>query len=247
MNIIGEVPRLDWVTVERFRERFFEREAVVLTRFAPSWRALRWTIETLLERFANAWMPVSMDDDEYAAWRITTANSLAPYRRVTFENRIFRVIEMDRYFNAVLNNEEVRSRLPYVLDVPLASELVTRYLSILGIESHYDWSPLYAALESLASDVDFPPLLEGVRDLRFWFTPRPRSLGTIHADGYHNLNAQIRGHKRWIIQSPDQYRSGDALTCLTGPGDMLYIPREFWHAAEASDLSINVNAWHHIS
>ena len=97
-----------------------------------------------------------------------------------------------------------------------------------------------AGIEKLASTVRV------ARDYRFWFTPRPRSRGTIHADGYHNLNAQIGGRKEWILQSPEQHRNGEALTCCTEAGEILYIPKSCWHAATALEPSINVNAWHTI-
>jgi hypothetical protein len=246
MNIVGEVPRLDAITVESFRKHFYAQQPVLLTRYAASWRALQWSVKALRDRFAGARLPLQMDEEAYDGWCKAMGRAPEKYRRVTFENIAFRVIEMDEYFGAVVQGE-ARLHLPYVLDVPLARETVMRYIAALGIDTTYDWSALLTALESLAANVDFPPLLEGTRDMRFWFTPRPRSRGVIHADGYHNLNAQIHGCKQWIIQSPDQHSAGEAVTCLTAPGDMLYIPREFWHAAEALDLSINVNAWHVVS
>jgi ribosomal protein L16 Arg81 hydroxylase len=99
------------------------------------------------------------------------------------------------------------------------------------------------------------------------FTPWSPHRGIIHADGYDNLNAQIRGRKEWILLAPDQLgRSHGAesdstikksdiaehrelaeeegFSCTTNDGEILYIPKLWWHAATALESCININAWH---
>jgi lysine-specific demethylase 8 len=240
-----------------------------------NWKAMEWTVPQLKDRFSKAKMPVQMDDDEFGAFCEATSDLFLrdskEARRLAIKELSFWVIRLDAYFDAVLRGGDLARRLPYLMDVPLSRSILQPYLRVLKIDSAEDWDPLISALESLIADVAFPEYIVGNRDYRLWFTPRPRRRGTIHADGYHNLNAQIRGRKQWILLSPEQrgrlYRAdikpkmpdsagigsdtarhpelaAEGFSCTTNEGELLYIPKLWWHAATAMGTCININAWH---
>jgi Cupin superfamily protein len=77
----------------------------------------------------------------------------------------------------------------------------------------------------------------------------PRLRGPIHADAYDTLNVQIRGCKEWTLMPPlsppNRPESGrEEWWCTMQPGDILYIPKLWWHAARPTETCINVNSSH---
>jgi [protein]-arginine 3-hydroxylase / protease len=96
---------------------------------------------------------------------------------------------------------------------------------------------------------------------------------TIHNDPYHNMNVQVVGTKKFIVFSPEShpalypefFNSGmwasridplkpdlnryPAFTqalgfkCELQPGEMLFLPRFWWHYVEATSVCVNINCW----
>jgi lysine-specific demethylase 8 len=276
MKILGDVDRVSGLTAGSFEDRYFSQRPVVITDAMDGWKATSWTIEQFSDHFKHAKLPVRMDDDEFSAFCEGTNDPALrdskEDRRIVFRGISFWVIKLDAYFKAVVRGGAVAQRLPYVMDVPMSRSIIESYLRALKIEAMEDWNPLITALETMTTEVTLPPYLIGAKDFRFWFTPRPRPRGNIHADAYHNLNAQIQGRKEWVLLAPDQSNrlegitgspkmsrqtveksdtvpdqevlEAEAYSCTTDEGELLYIPKLWWHAATALDLCINVNAWH---
>jgi Cupin-like domain len=109
-----------------------------------------------------------------------------------------------------------------------------------------------------------------IRAVNVWVGAATKS--GLHFDGADNLFAQMYGRKRALLFSPssasklypfpdnpsksqvdperpdlERHPRFTLTTCLTyelEPGDLLYIPRGWWHYLAADDVSISVNTWH---
>jgi lysine-specific demethylase 8 len=126
----------------------------------------------------------------------------------------------------------------------------------------------------LASETEFRQLLPaGVKSemLYFWLGSGGTRSG-LHFDRFDNLNAQIYGRKSVFLVSPNQSgalypfpdnveksqvdpdkpqldrfpRFRDILphTAVLASGEMLFLPRRWWHHFQSLEPSINVNCWY---
>ena len=120
---------------------------------------------------------------------------------------------------------------------------------------------------------DFGPLTvpsEDSTDTRLWIGSTGTCSG-LHSDLKDNVFAQIRGRKRVILvpfhQTPlvypfvdnivnsqvdpehldvrrfPRFLDASVFTCVVEPGDVLYIPRGWWHYLRSESPSISVNHW----
>lgn len=132
---------------------------------------------------------------------------------------------------------------------------------------HRTWAPLTTFGQSLAAELGHPVQINA------YITP-PQNQGFDHHYDIHDVFVvQVHGTKRWIVHAPvfdaplrsqtwDQRAAdvaraaeGPPLLELTlGPGDVLYLPRGFVHAAVAqgeisAHLTIGVHTWtrHHLA
>jgi lysine-specific demethylase/histidyl-hydroxylase NO66 len=87
----------------------------------------------------------------------------------------------------------------------------------------------------------WPPLVQLSRDLELALThpvqvnayitpPASRGLG-VHHDEHDVFVLQVHGRKRWDVHDPDGKPEDRLLVAELGPGDCLYIPQRFPHAA----------------
>jgi len=129
-------------------------------------------------------------------------------------------------------------------------------------------------LKPLCAHFNFPNLFPGKenKETRLWIGAFGQK-STIHNDNYDNLNAQVIGHKKFLLFSPEQHpllypkkltdmcwaspvdkdnpdyekyplsRELTGYECTLEPGDMLYIPLFWWHQAISESLAININEW----
>jgi lysine-specific demethylase 8 len=109
-----------------------------------------------------------------------------------------------------------------------------------------------------------------IRALNVWVGASTRS--GLHFDSADNMFAQMYGAKRVILISPrysrrlypfednpsksqvdpenpdlerfPRFANCPRLECDLQPGDLLYIPRGWWHFLAADEVSISVNCWH---
>jgi lysine-specific demethylase 8 len=120
---------------------------------------------------------------------------------------------------------------------------------------------------------DFGPMTVHGRDstdTRLWIGSAGTCSG-LHSDLKDNVFAQIRGRKRVILVpfrqthlvypfldnivnsmvDPEHLDAGrfprflkaNVSTCVVGPGDVLYIPRGWWHYLRSESPSISINHW----
>jgi hypothetical protein len=112
--------------------------------------------------------------------------------------------------------------------------------------------------------------LNSVNAVNLWIGGATRS--GLHFDGADNLFAQIHGHKRVFLinpkfsrhlyqfpdsptkskvdpEKPDLQRfpafdKCDVIHCELNAGDLLFIPKGWWHFVSADDISISLNCWY---
>lgn len=111
---------------------------------------------------------------------------------------------------------------------------------------HRIWPPVARFCRDLAAELGHPTQCNA------YVTPAGNAQGfAFHHDTHDVFVLQIAGRKRWIVHqpalplpTPRQPRSGDRLVpsgqqplvdTVLGPGDSLYLPRGFVHAAQTTD------------
>ncbi len=101
------------------------------------------------------------------------------------------------------------------------------------------WNPVIKVLVDELSSA-FPAAVKAF----FFYTPADKRGLLPHRDGARALVVQISGAKRWqLYDSPIEARSevgvcavtGDSRTLVLRPGDLLFLPHGYAHAAEAVD------------
>lgn len=126
---------------------------------------------------------------------------------------------------------------------------------------HRTWPPILALCQSLAAELGHPVQANA------YVTPPQNQGFSDHYDVHDVFVLQIEGHKRWQIHAPvlesplrDQpwsdrkaavaERAAEAplIEAVLSPGDCLYLPRGFLHAAQALGgtsihLTIGVHTW----
>jgi hypothetical protein len=114
------------------------------------------------------------------------------------------------------------------------------------------WNRMRSFLSGLCAIVGTP-----LRSEFTIYTSKSRlTAAGVHIDTYSNFLFQVIGHKRFLMwpseilrAKPHLIRSvnydeiaADAITAEVGPGDLLYIPSEYYHLAETDDeLSVHVS------
>ncbi|HEX8216678.1 MAG TPA: cupin-like domain-containing protein [Allosphingosinicella sp.] len=245
MSAIDSVEEVGSIPAAAFIERFVERSRpVVLRGIASGWTAVRhWTFPALRAGFGNQRMRVRGSDQA-----LDVFFGSADEREMSFAD----------YLDAILADATVKRR-PYLGNFLL---------------NHPEMDPVVLRLlDDLAFPDFFATLPE--RQLRIWVAGAGQQ-STIHNDNYENLNAQIIGRKSFRLFAPGEhdklyaervneglwsspieigapqldryprFAEARALHCTLAPGDMLYIPRFWWHQATADTASININAWHYL-
>lgn len=112
--------------------------------------------------------------------------------------------------------------------------------------------------------------LSSIKAVNVWIGSATRS--GLHFDYGDNMFAQLYGRKRvflidpkfsrFLYQFPDvpsksrldpehpdlerfpRFANCEVIQCRLGPGDLLFIPRGWWHFVAAEDISVSVNCWH---
>jgi lysine-specific demethylase 8 len=149
---------------------------------------------------------------------------------------------------------------------------VADFLQLLvnGAASYMNQVPL-KLFPALARDIDLGRLrLSPIRAVNLWVGAATRS--GLHFDSADNMFGQIYGSKRVLLVAPQFARCVYAFADVPSksqvdpenpdlqkfprfaecprleyqlePGDLLYIPRGWWHFLAADNISISVNCWH---
>ena len=228
-------------TAERFEAEFRHRSPVVIEGLARAegWPAFtRWQKQELLDRVGNRLVHVR---DDTADDRIKQKNGYGGSKRITFRKYITQAFELRP--SAPGTPLRKLGEVNYAID--------QNFLAEGGRELMEDFHAP-AALASLTKGV---PLAE--QQAPFMFTGARGSGVGFHRHG-EAWNAVVFGRKRWFLFKPE-YRSpllgvdpelsldglgwfrgfyrqvldGTAVApveCVTGPGDVIYIPASWHHA-----------------
>jgi bifunctional lysine-specific demethylase and histidyl-hydroxylase NO66 len=123
---------------------------------------------------------------------------------------------------------------------------------------HHTWPPLAEFCRILEGELGHPAQANA------YFTPREAQGLPIHHDTHDVFSLQVAGEKRWLVYAPalelplrDQHYDSElgepgepVHDVLLKPGDTLYLPRGWLHAATTSDsdslhitVGVNVHTW----
>lgn len=220
---------------------------VILSGAAAQWPAMpRLALSEMKRAFGTVKVPVRATDDEFQSF--FDVNPRDPVKPS--------ILSLAEYVDAIERGADPTERPPYAHISILPDSIISPELRALIADCHFP---------ELSLDGQ-------VQEHRLWIAACGQR-STIHNDPSYNLNAQIAGRKRFIAFAPDQhprlypvffYRwmwvspvdptSPDltqypefANACgLDGellPGDVLYLPKFWWHCAAALTPSVNINQW----
>jgi lysine-specific demethylase 8 len=239
------VAQVTQFTPEGFHDQFVgPSRPVVLRGAAGDWPSVRyWTFDRLRARFGDQRMRVRGSD-----------RALDVFFGAVTE----REMSFAEYLDAILS-DQVSGRRPYLGNFLLNHPQMDA--AVLQLLDDARFPPLFPSLPEM--------------QIRIWVAG-PGQQSTVHNDNYENLNAQIIGRKRFILFPPESHerlyarKVNDALwsspidteapqldlypgfegiegqQCELEAGDILFIPKFWWHQAISTTASINLNSWYYI-
>ncbi len=209
---------------------------------ASMWTAVReWSFERLRARFGDQQMRVRGSDQALDVFFGAVGE-----REMTFSD----------YLDAILAPQQDMSR-PYLGNFLVNHPLMVP--EVLRLIDDVDFPEIFPELAS--------------RQFRIWVAGAGQQ-STIHNDNYENINAQIIGTKRFLLFPPEdhpflyaqevneslwsspvnsnqpdlqqhpRYHQARALEYTLQPGDLLHVPKFWWHQATSLTVAININVWH---
>jgi Cupin-like domain len=246
---IQDVERVALETLGDLGERLNRHQSpLVISGGGRDWPCTRtWTLRGLAGRFGQVKIPVRESDDEFKEFFGRPDSHLKPRKMMPF----------GAYITMIENSNNGGTRPPYAGNISLSRDpALSGTLRHLISECPFpNWLP------------------EGsIDEYRLWIGAAGQK-STIHNDPYHNFNLQIIGRKSVLLYPPDQHdaiyaeyfnpgmwvspvdpnapdlekyrKFADAKTysCEIAPGDILFIPRFWWHSVCAMEISVNVNRW----
>jgi lysine-specific demethylase/histidyl-hydroxylase NO66 len=173
----------------------------------------------------------------------------------------FRLVRADERLKASEFAEDVPWRPLAFTGMPNVARIAAEFdrgatLVVQGM--HHWWPPLAAFCRSLEAGLAHPAQANA------YFTPRSAQGLPIHHDTHDVFCLQLAGEKRWLVYEPawelplrdqkyDPAMGAPAeavLDVVLRPGDTLYLPRGWLHAAATSDeeslhltIGVNVYTW----
>lgn len=247
---LGSVTRIAAANGDDFHARFVANggQPVIISGGAANWKSTRtWSFDLLARQFGAIRVPVRKSDDEFVEFFSGPRDPRRPRLMLRFSE----------YLAQIKNTTADGVRPAYAGNISfLGDPSVSSLLRSMLTECEF---PNF--LNGEYTD-----------EYRLWIAAAGQR-STIHNDPYHNFNAQILGEKRFILFAPTQHkflypqffhsglwvspadpRSPDLqkfpqFSELDGyegnlkAGDILFIPRFWWHSFETTKTSINVNRW----
>jgi jumonji domain-containing protein 7 len=228
-------------TDEFIREHLETSTPVVLTGVIDAWPARSlWTLDFFRAHFGEIQVALRASDKE---------------ADVFFGDVGLRQVVLKEYFD-LIEQPRPGERPPYLGNLSFNNPLAR---------------PLLAPLES---QFTFPPYFRGLpeQDVRLWIGAAGQT-STIHNDSYHNLNAQVRGRKTFLLFAPEQhpylyveqhtphcwvsrldplkpdlhafprFKEAAAIEVSLAEGEILFIPKFWWHHVRSETVAINLNVW----
>jgi lysine-specific demethylase 8 len=228
------VERVERPAVARFRRDYLRpRRPVLLVGTNDHWRARHWTAEQLVERLGDCPVRPGVLDDGHV--------KVDAYQGVAFETMDFRtyVDQLDQasppryYLRLLLTGEQDSLRQDF--DTPpycLANVAmkVSLWVGAPGTitDIHYDMFHNFAAQ------------LSGTRRVTLFspeFTERlyPYPMRTLN---WHHSRVRMDALD---VEAFPRFRDAEALTVDLAPGEMLFIPRGWWHHFQTLERSVALN------
>jgi lysine-specific demethylase 8 len=208
-----------------------ERVPLLASGLVDHWPARSWSFDSLRARVGG--LPVEVLCE-------------LPRKSGVLKGRHERTMRFSDFLDAALDDD----RAPCYLAYKRAAELLRGY----------------------ESELDFPSITgdRGPTDTRLWIGSSNTCSG-LHSDLKDNVFLQVRGRKRvflvpfadshLVYPFPDnlvnsqvepervdwdrfpRFRRARVLECIVAPGDLLFIPRGWWHYLRSETPSISVNHW----
>ena len=237
------IERIDISTLERFWPEIYQRNMpLVVTDGMSDWSAMKnWTPDYFACLLEGMEYPLRATDDE---------------GEYTFVNHVKHTIIVSDYIRALYSVPLDGARRPYFGNIPIQKP---------------DIAPWFASITDDFAFPDVMSDRIG-NEVRLWIGGEGQK-STIHNDSNHGFNAQVYGRKLFRLYSPEQhpclsavrisddtwvspvdwehpdfstypaFASARGMEVILEPGEMLYIPAFWWHAARAESVAINVNIW----
>ncbi|MBL9004116.1 MAG: cupin-like domain-containing protein [Myxococcales bacterium] len=247
--MLTPIERVDSISVEEFERHFAAagRPVVMCQSRNGNSSIPCWTMNGLIREFGHISVPVRPTDDEFLAFFSSQPEAATQPR----------VMELRAYVDIIEEAAATGTRPPYAGNIRIAPDLAAAqgFERLLSGCSFPSWQPSASASE-----------------YRLWMgAARQRS--TIHNDPHHNFNAQLIGHKRFILFAPNQhgflyptyfhrgmwaspidplapdmqkypkFAEAQGFDCTLSEGELIYVPRFWWHYVEAMTISVNINRW----
>lgn len=225
------------LSYEQFLTRYMRpSRPVVISSVGTQWPAMRdWTPEYFKQRFGKKSMPIAYGEtlpfDEFIDQVIaSSADKPGPYMHRSFLHEVLPELLPD-----------VIPQNPYAFPRRYASPLMPRrwqrpdgYLKLLvgGVGSkfpvmHYDGECAHAAITEIYGEKEF--IMYAPEDGRYLY-PRPERANQSSVD-----DPAMQDLVRFpLLAMATQYRT------VLKPGDMIFVPTGWWHAARALSVSISV-------
>jgi lysine-specific demethylase 8 len=228
------VERVTRPSTRHFRGRYLTpRRPVVLLGTNDHWRARTWTLASLAERIGDPAVPLAVLDRGRVRVDLE--------RGIVHETRSFRGF-LDELERTVPPVHYLRLRLdgPYRslrddLEIPAycVARLFLDVSLLIGgvgtvVETHYDM------LHSLVAQ------LRGRRRVTLFAPADRRHLYPYPMRTLHWHHSRVRLHAPDLARFP-RFRDACPLRVDLAPGDVLFIPRGWWHHFETLEPSIAVN------
>src|SRR5581483_4257080 len=231
-----------------------ERAALAsLPEFPVLWRGIgsewnctrNWTLAGLAQRFAGRRIRARATDDGIE-WFFRF--DLSQYQLLPFED----------YINSILRTSPGdRNRPPYARNIWITDDPVCS-----------DWAGVL--LDDCPISSWFPGTQ--LNSYNLWIGAVAQK-SSIHNDPYDNLNVQIIGKKKVILFAPEQHENlypeflhsrlwasridpdrpdlerfpkfagARGFAGELSPGDVLFIPKYWWHSFSAAEAALNINRW----
>lgn len=203
-------------------------EPIVERGAAAAWPAAAWTFTSLAERAGEAVVPIHTGRWKPSAWGVTRDGPTERRRARSYLNEL----------------AEGRPQRP---------------------QGYLAGAELLRAVPSLRADLGFPDVGLFAADV-IWIGPAGTAT-PVHYDLATNLYAQLVGRKRWRLWRPERALKprfgglgGFAMSQLDAgrgpqsagepdqdlildPGDVLILPRGWWHRVDTLTDAIAVNRW----
>jgi len=231
-----EIERIAPPSLAVFRREYqAPRRPVILTGLMEDWPARRWTMESLRSRYGHCDVTAVRTQDGQV---VSDARHGIPYEPIRFGDYL-----------DMLEREELPTR--YMV-FPV-SDVLPELMSDFVLPEYCRDAPWFRARFWLSAARTGSPLHRDPPDNLFaqifgrkrFVLFSPEDTGNLYP---HPIWSGLPDFSRTDAERPDHarfplLRRARPITCEVGPGEMLYLPRYWWHQVTTTERSASVNLW----